>query len=96
MINYFSRNADKITNIIQLLCVAISEFATILTSVELDKHGKKMFKLPKSEEDRINNILKRAFDKESGKLDESDVRLTEDNPDGRKYILKLLKTNDCR
>merc|ERR1719400_1663463 len=59
-----------------------TEFATILTSVELDKHGKKMFKLPKSEEDRINNILKRAFDKESGKLDESDVRLTEDNPDG--------------
>ena len=51
-----------------------------------------MFKLPKAEEDRINNILKRAFDKESGKLDESDVRLTEDNPDGRKYILKLLKT----
>ena len=50
-----------------------------------------MFKLPKSEEDRINNILKRAFDKESGKLDESDVRLTEDNPDGRKYILNLLQ-----
>ena len=76
----------------KLFCVHILEFATILTSVELDKHGKKMFKLPKAEEDRINNILKRAFDKESGKLDESDVRLTEDNPDGRKYISKLLKT----
>ena len=83
MISYW--NTDKITKVIQLFCVAFSEFATILTSVELDKHGKKMFKLPKSEEDRINNILKRAFDKESGKLDESDVRLTEDNPDGRKY-----------
>ena len=48
-----------------------------------------MFKLPKSEEERINNILKRAFDKESGKLNENDVRLTEDNPDGRKSISLL-------
>merc|ERR1719400_394595 len=59
-----------------------TEFETILTSVELDKHGKKMFKLPKDEEERIKNILKRAFDKESGLLKEKDVRLTEDNPDG--------------
>jgi hypothetical protein len=59
-----------------------TEFETILTSVELDKHGKKMFKLPKEEEERIKNILKRAFDKESGLLNEKDVRLTEDNPDG--------------
>ena len=51
-----------------------------------------MFKLPKSEEERINNILKRAFDKESGKLNENDVRLTEDNPDGRKFI-SLLYTH---
>jgi len=43
-----------------------------------------MFKLPKEEEERIKNILKRAFDKESGLLNEKDVRLTEDNPDGRK------------
>ena len=50
----------------------------------MDKHGKKMFKLPKEEEERIKNILKRAFDKESGLLNEKDVRLTEDNPDGRK------------
>ena len=50
----------------------------------MDKHGKKMFKLPKEEEERIKNILKRAFDKESGLLKEKDVRLTEDNPDGRK------------
>ena len=46
-----------------------------------------MYKLPKSEEERIQNILKRAFDKESGKLNEKDVRLTEDNPDGRKINL---------
>ena len=49
-----------------------------------------MFKLPKTEEERINNILKRAFDKESGKLNENDVRLTEDNPDGRKILLNGL------
>ena len=65
------------------------EFETILTCVELNKHGKKMFKLPKSEEERIKNILKRAFDKESGKLNENDVRLTEDNPDGRKTIFLI-------
>ena len=85
-------------NFNSIVCI-ILEFVTILTSVELDKHGKKMFKLPKSEEERINNILKRAFDKESGKLNENDVRLTEDNPDGRKFIflpytyVKRLKSN---
>lgn len=63
------------------------EFETILTSVYLGKHGKKMYKLAKSEEERIRNILKRAFDKESGKLSEKDVSLTEDNPDGRKSNL---------
>ena len=46
-----------------------------------------MYKLAKSEEERIKNILKRAFDKESGKLSETDVSLTEDNPDGRKRNL---------
>ena len=52
-----------------------------------------MFKLPKEEEERIKNILKRAFDKESGLLKEKDVRLTEDNPDGRKrYSFSLYDT----
>ena len=65
----------------------------------MDKHGKKMFKLPKEEEERIKNILKRAFDKESGLLKEKDVRLTEDNPDGRKrysfslYDIKSVNIN---
>merc|ERR1712072_1465518 len=59
-----------------------TEFETILTSVEMNRHGKKMYKLPKSEDERIRNILKRAVDKESGKLSEKDVSLTEDNPDG--------------
>ena len=60
-----------------------------------------MYKLPKSEDERIRNILKRAVDKESGKLSEKDVSLTEDNPDGRKisaissfnefyYILRIV------
>merc|ERR1711994_392558 len=46
----------------------------------------------KSEEERINNILKRAFDKESGKLNEKDVRLTEDNPDG--LAISIYKDED--
>ena len=55
-----------------------------------------MFKLPKEEEERIKNILKRAFDKESGLLKEKDVRLTEDNPDGRKrYSFSLYDIIKC-
>ena len=51
-----------------------------------------MYKLPKSEDERIRNILKRAVDKESGKLSEKDVSLTEDNPDGRKiFALSSLR-----
>ena len=82
-------NRQILFKFISSFCFYYLEFATILTSVELDKHGKKMFKLPKSEEERIKNILKRAFDKESGKLNENDVRLTEDNPDGRKNTLMI-------
>jgi len=54
----------------------------ILTSVELTRKDKKLFQLPESENDRIEKILKKAVDKESGKLDENDDSLTEDNPDG--------------
>ena len=60
------------------------EFETILTSVELEKKDKKMFKLEESENQRINKILQKAVDKETGKLSE-DESLTEDNPDGRKF-----------
>ena len=64
------------------------EFETILTSVELEKKDKKMFKLEESENQRINKILQKAVDKETGKLSE-DESLTEDNPDGRKLTLKI-------
>merc|ERR1712029_735275 len=57
-----------------------TDFETILTSVELDKHDKKTFKLPTEEKDRIEKILQRAVDREAGKLDENDI--SEDNPDG--------------
>ena len=65
------------------------EFETILTSVELEKKDKKMFKLEESENQRINKILQKAVDKETGKLSEDDESLTEDNPDGRKFISML-------
>ena len=54
--------------------------------MELDKKDKKLFLLPESENQRIEKILKKAFDKESGKLSENDDSLTEDNPEGRKYF----------
>ena len=55
-----------------------------MTSVELNRKDKKRFQLPQDELQRIEKILKKAVDKESGKLSENDVSLTEDNPDGRK------------
>ena len=68
------------------------EFETILTSVELEKKDKKMFKLEESENQRINKILQKAVDKETGKLSE-DESLTEDNPDGRKLTSKISFSN---
>ena len=59
-----------------------SEFETILTTVELERKDKKSYLLPSEENERIEKILKKAQDKEAGKL--TDVSLTEDNPDGRK------------
>ena len=47
-----------------------------------------MFKLEESENQRINKILQKAVDKETGKLSEDDESLTEDNPDGRKFTSK--------
>ncbi len=83
----------------------LSEFETILTSVDLSKlaasaaaptskSSKKSsatvrrFRLPKAELDRIERLLKRSVDKESGK--ECELELTEDNPDGRKCLLFSL------
>lgn len=70
--------------------IFLSEFETILTSVELEKtlgRSKRMI-LPEEELERIKKILQRAVDKAAGKLDLSDL-LTEDNPDGCELI-KLL------
>lgn len=74
------------------------DFETILTSVELKKapesadtvssekksSKKRMFILSEQELERIQRLLKRSVDKESGKLD--DMELSEDNPDGRKTL----------
>ena len=59
------------------------EFETILTSLELKRKDKKKFLLDNAEQERIENILKKAVDKESGKLSQVDAGITEDNPDGR-------------
>ena len=53
-----------------------------MTSVELKKDGKKVFKLPKDEADRIDRLIQRMKDKESGKL--TQTKLDELNPDGCK------------
>lgn len=63
------------------------EFETILSSVEMEKEkvkGNKKIrhKLDTAERERIGHILQRAIDKAEGKLDESTLQLTEDNPDG--------------
>ena len=62
---------------------SLLEFETILTSLELKRKDKKKFLLDNAEQERIENILKKAVDKESGKLSQVDAGITEDNPDGR-------------
>ena len=69
-----------------VLIIFFSEFETILTTVELEKtlgKNKRMI-LPEEELARINKILQRSNDKVEGKLDMSNLELTEDNPDGCK------------
>merc|ERR1719189_22818 len=48
--------------------------------------------LPEEEQARIQKILQRAQDKAEGKLDLSDMQLTEDNPDG--LDISLYKGED--
>ena len=70
------------------------EFETILTSVELDKvlgKSKRMI-LPEEELARVEKILQRSNDKAEGKLDMSNIELTEDNPDG--LDISLYKGED--
>ena len=71
--------------LIKIFCLFL-EFETILTSLELNRKDKKKFLLDNAEQERIENILKKAVDKESGKLSQVDAGFTEDNPDGRELI----------
>jgi hypothetical protein len=71
-----------------------TDFETILTSVELDKvlgKSKRMI-LPEEELARIKKILQRSNDKAEGKLDMTNIELTEDNPDG--LDISLYKGED--
>ena len=63
-----------------------SEFETILTSLEIKRVEKKKYELDNAEQQRIEKILQKAVDKETGKLSDNDDSLTEDNPEGRKYF----------
>lgn len=57
-----------------------TEIACILTSVSLNKLSKGKFELTKTEQERIESILKKALDVEKGIVERPDV--TEENPDG--------------
>ena len=48
----------------------------------------KRFRLPKEETERIERLLQRSVDRESGK--ECDLNVTEDNPDGREFRKRLV------
>ena len=77
-----------------MLINLFSEFETILTSVELDKvlgKSKRMI-LPEEELARIKKILQRSNEKAEGKLDMSNIQLSEDNPDG--LDISLYKGED--
>lgn len=57
-----------------------TDIECVLTSVSLNKMAKAKFELTKSEQDRIESILKKALDVEKGIVERPDV--TEENPDG--------------
>ena len=48
----------------------------------------KRFRLPKEETERIERLLQRSVDRESGK--ECDLNVTEDNPDGREFRKRFI------
>lgn len=50
-----------------------------------------MYKLPKVELERIENILKRALDVEKGVTEKPSI--TEEHPDGSKFFFLLLTNN---
>ena len=55
-----------------------------MTSLEIKRVEKKKYQLDNAEQQRIEKILQKAVDKETGKLSDNDDSLTEDNPEGRK------------
>ena len=65
-----------------------------MTSVELDKVLGKSKRMILSEEElaRVNKILQRSNEKAEGKLDMSNIQLSEDNPDG--LDISLYKGED--
>ena len=80
---YFSAKSQKSRWIIFF---NFSEFETILTSLEIKRVEKKKYQLDNAEQQRIEKILQKAVDKETGKLSDNDDSLTEDNPEGREYF----------
>lgn len=62
----------------------VTDLECVLTTVDLDKVEKEVYKLPKTESERITNILKKAIDVEKGVVPRPDV--TEENENGCKLI----------
>ena len=69
-----------------------------MTSLELKRKekNKKIYQLVNAEQTRIEKILQKIVDKESGKLSETDNSITEDNPVGRKFIFEHRFCKFCR
>lgn len=65
-----------------------TDIECVLTSVTLDKMSKGKFQLTADERNRIESILKKALDVEKGIVARPEV--TEENPDGCKFIKMLL------
>lgn len=65
-----------------------TDIECVLTSLELSRLDKNNFQLSAKERERIENILKKAIDVETGAVPRPTV--TEENPDGRKFIHAIL------
>lgn len=65
----------------------VTDFDCVLTTVDLDKIDK-LYQLSKEEQTRISNILKKSIDFEKGISPRP--TFTEENPDGRKNLIKPL------
>jgi hypothetical protein len=68
--------------------LAFSEFDCILTNLELKKLDKNKYQLPEEERERTQSILKRALDVEKGVAEKPPI--TEEHPDGCKYIIMRI------